>query len=149
MSYSPAFRGSNALGSARSAETGYQNGTGFTLTKSTPVSTNTSGQLVKVDVSSETLTQALVGLCSSDIPSAANGMVSNAGRLENISTSFSVGDPIWLGKTAGTLTNVKPDVGVGGFVTSDWVIFVGVITKNEFNGSLKDIQLMIQIVGQL
>lgn len=149
MSYSPLFRGANGKTSARSAETGYQNAVGSNLTKGTPVSTNSSGQLVKVNVSTESLVQALVGLCSADIPSAANGMVSNAGRLENISTSFSVGDPIWLGKTAGTLTNVKPDIGAGGFVSGDFVVFIGVITKNEFNASLKDIQLMIQVVGQL
>jgi len=149
MSYSPLFRGANGKTSARSTETGYQNGTGSTLTKATPVATNASGQLVKADVSTEALSLAFVGLCGLDIPSAATGMISNAGRLENITTSFAVGDPVWLGKTAGTLTNINPNEGIGGFVEGDFVIFVGVIVKNEFNGSLKDIQLMLQVVGQL
>lgn len=150
MSYSPLFRGSNGKTSARSAETGYTNGTVSTLSKGIVVSTNTSGNLVKTDVSSEALVKALVGLMSADLPAASSGMVINAGRLENVATSFAFGDPVWLNKTAGGLTNIKPDVGNGdGFVSGDFVVFIGVITKNEFNGSLKDIQLMLQVVGQL
>jgi len=148
MTYSPNFRGSESKGSSRQLITNFQNGTISTLSKGTPVSVNTSSQLVAVNVSSETSVQALVGLTGQDIPSAATGSVIYSGRLEDITTSYVAGDALYISKT-GNLTNVKPDIGVGGFVSGDFVIFVGVVVKNEFNNSLKDIKLMLSVVGQL
>lgn len=149
MSYNPSARGTSFQGSSRQTGTGYQNGYGSTLTKATPVSTNTSGLIVPLDPSNEALVLAIVGLCSVDIPNAAIGEVFDNGRLENITTSFAIGDPVWAGKTPGTLTNVKPSIGVGSFLEGDFVIFLGAIVENEFNPSQKDIKLMISLVGQL
>jgi len=148
MSYNPNFTGASAAAS-RQLSTGYQNGTVSTMAMGTPVSTNTSGQILLTDVSSETSSLAFVGLTNIAIPSAASGEVVSSGRIENVTTGFSVGDPIWVGSTAGTLTNVKPDNGSNGFTSGDFVIFIGVLVKNEFNPSLTDIQLFTQLIGQL
>lgn len=147
MGYNPNFRGSAATAS-KTLQSTFVNATGGTLSKSVAVYTNTSGQVLAVDVSSETSSLAIVGVCNEDIPSAATGVITSAGRLQNISNSFAIGDAVYVGST-GLLTNVKPDIGVGGFVAGDFVIFVGVVVKNEFNPALKDLQLMISVVGQL
>lgn len=150
MTYSPGFRGTIGKGSSRQTQSGYQNGTGSTMPVAAPVSTNASGQIILTDVSSEASVEAMVGLTSQSIPSAASGQVVSDGRLENIplGLGFAVGDPIWVG-LAGTLTNVKPDLSVVGWSSGYFVIFVGVVTKNEFNPLNQDIQLLRQIVGQL
>lgn len=149
MSYSPNFRGSNSKGSAKSLMTGYQNASGSTLAMATPVSTNGIGQLITIDVSNEDTVSALLGVTSSSIPNSANGLVIDAGRLENVTgLSASVGDPLYISKT-GSLTNIKPNVGDNGFLAGDFVIFIGVVVSNEFIPANKDIKLMIQLIGQL
>lgn len=151
MSYSPLWRGKNSNGSAYGNASGYQNGTASTMPIGTAVSTNTSGQIVLTDVSNEALSEGWVGLTSVDLPTAASGLVSSDGRLQNIPSSlgFSVGDPIWVGPTPGSLTNVKPDLSAMGWASGDFVLFVGVVVSNEFNPSLQDIQLFRQVIGQL
>lgn len=148
MTYSPNFRGNAANAASRQLQTDYVNGAGGTISKGTPVSTNAAGNIVLLDVSDETKVSAMVGLASQDIPDTASGTVVSGGRLENITTSFAVGDPVYVG-LSGSLINQKPDIGVAGFTSGDFVVFVGVVVKNEFNPANKDIQLMLQLVGQL
>lgn len=151
MSYSPFFFNKEATGNvmgSRGTITNFQNASGSTLAKATLVSVNTNGQLVLVNVSNETTVQAIVGMTGMSIPNAAIGSVVDNGRLEDVTTSFAIGDPLYLGKT-GLLINVKPEIGLAGFTDGDFVIFVGVVVKNEFNASLKDIKLMISVIGQL
>lgn len=148
MSFSPFFFNKNATGAVRAITTNFQNASGSTLTKGTPVCVNASSQLTNVNVSSEASVMALVGLTNVSIPNAATGGVQDSGRLEDVSVGFALGDPLWISKTGG-LTNVKPEIGVGGFTDGDFVVFVGVVVRNEFNVSLKDIKMMLSIVGQL
>jgi hypothetical protein len=148
MGYSPLFRGNSAKAPSRSLQTNYPNASGSTLLKGTVVAVNTSSQIIKVDPSDEAKVSALVGIVAIDIPNAATGAVSSGGRLEEIAQSFSLGDAIYVGKD-GIVTNVKPDYGVGTWAAGDFVIFVGVVVKNEFDITKKDIQLMISVVGQL
>lgn len=149
MGYSPYFLNAQALGSVKSVASNFINASGSTMIKGTPAAVNTSSQLIAVDVSVEATVLAMVGLTSVVLPAAATGGVIDNGRLEDVTyPGFNVGDPLWVSKTGG-LTNVKPDIGVGGFVAGDFVIFVGVFVKNEFNSSLRDIKLMLSIVGQL
>lgn len=148
MTYSPLFFFAQSKGSSRQTSTNYQNASGFTINKSTPVSLNSSGQLVVIDVTSQASVQAMVGLAGIDIPNAATGAVIDNGRLEDVTTSSAVRDILYVSKTGG-LTNVKPEIGVGGFVSGDFVVLVGVVIANEFNGSLKDIKLMINVIGRL
>lgn len=152
MSYSPIYRGSTNSAtsrSSRSLSTNYQNGSGGTLIQCTPVACNASGQLIAVDPSNEATIMQFIGVCGESIPNAASGSVYDGGRLENVSIGFSVGDAIYLSK-AGFLTNVKPSEGVGGFVSGDFVVFIGLVVKNEFNALQKDLKLMIDTkIGRL
>lgn len=148
MGYSPLFRGSAAKAPSRSLQTNYPNASGSTLVKGTVVSVNSSSQIDVIDVSDEASVQALVGVTSLDIPHAATGGVMCNGRLEEIIQPFAIGDAIYVGKD-GLITNTKPSEGVGGFVSGDFVIFVGVVVKNEFDNTKKDLQLMLALVGQL
>lgn len=149
MGYNPSATGTAFKGSARSAASNYQNGTGSTMPIATPVAVNGSSQLILVDVSSEASVLAMVGYTAIAIPSAAIGSVASNGRLENVTTGFAVGSPLWVGNTPGSLTNVQPDLTVSGWATGDFVIFVGIVVQNEFNPANQDIQLSTQIIGQL
>lgn len=147
MSYSPNFRGASAKAS-RALLTSYQNGSGGLLTQGQPVSVNATGQIVAVDVTDDTSVAGIIGVCAQDIPNAASGTVMDAGRLENITTAFNIGDPIYI-NTDGSLISIRPDVGIGSFVQGDFAVFVGVIVKNEFNPTQKDLKLYMTVVGQL
>ena len=148
MSYNPLTTGRQGNTSARQTITNYQNGSGSTIAQGAPVSTNGSGQLVLTDVSSQASVQAFVGYANTSIPNTAFGPVISNGRLENISTAFSIGDAIYIG-LGGTLINVKPDYGVAGFAAGDFVVFVGCLVKNEFNPSFTDLQLFTQTICKL
>ena len=148
MSYSPNFRGNAANAASRQNQTGYVNGTGSTINIGTPVSTLANGMMSPTDVTSQASVQAFVGLCATTTPSAAKAQVVSAGRLENVSTGFNVGDAIYIGLD-GTLINVKPDIGVAGFASGNFLVFVGVVVQNEFNASAQDIQVFLQVFGEL
>ena len=148
MSFSPNFRGAMAKGSSRQLQTNYPSGSVSTMTKGIPVSITVFSQIVPTDVSSEASVKAIVGLLAADLVSAATGPVVNNGRLESVTTSFSLGDALYVGKS-GNLINTKPTIGSYGFVSGDFVIFIGVVVQNEFNSLLTDIQLLVNIVGQL
>lgn len=152
MSYTPYFLNKNSTGTvagSRGTITNFQNGSGSTLAKATLVAINTSGQLVPVSVSNENTVEKIVGMTGIILPNGASGSVVDNGRLEEVTTSFSIGDALYLGKD-GSLTNVKPDYdGVSPFDPGDFIIFIGVVVQNEFNPSLKDIKLMISVIGQL
>lgn len=148
MGYSPFFLNQQSNGSSKGTGSNFQSAHGSVMLKALPVSVNTNSQIVPVNVSNETSVQAIVGLTNANIPTGANGSVMDTGRLQNVTSSFAFGDALYIAKD-GTLTNVKPEIGVGGFTDGDFVVFIGVLVRNEFNGSLKDIKLMISVIGQL
>jgi hypothetical protein len=147
MTYSPKFRGNTATGGSRAVGAGYTNGSGGQLNKGSVVSINGAGNILTIDVSDETSVKRLVGLVEDDLPNLATGQVVDTGRLEDIS-GFNVGDALYV-SAAGGLTTTQPSIGVGGFESGDFVIFVGVVVKNEFNALQKDLQLFLTVVGQL
>jgi hypothetical protein len=151
MSYSPLFRGKSSSGTAFGSASGYQNGTGSSMSIATAVSTNLSGQIVLTDVSDEALSEGWIGLVEDLLPSTAYGQIATDGRLQNIPSGlgFAIGDPIWVGNSPGALTNVRPDLSGLGWASGDYILFVGVVVQNEFNPSIQDIQLSRQIIGQL
>jgi hypothetical protein len=148
MTYSPVSFQKTGAGSSRATITSYQNGTVSQIDKGVPVSVDASGTLFPTNISDEASIHSLVGLTGMNIPSAANGLVIDNGRLEGITSSFAIGDALYV-NFDGTLTNVKPDLSVLGFAHGMFVIFVGVLVKNEYNPVLKDIKLMLSVVGQL
>lgn len=148
MTYSPKFRGNSALGASRKTGSNYTNGSGQMLIKSRPVCINALSKIVGVNVSDQTSVQRMVGICAEDIPNTASGQVMDIGRLEDVVTSFALGDALYVGKD-GFITNIKPEIGVGGFVSGDFIIFIGVVVQNEFNVGQKDIKVMLSVIGQL
>lgn len=148
MAYNPNYRGNQSKASSRQIETNYVNATGSFLAKASVVSANASGQAVAIDITDTTSVDRLLGITSVAMPIAASGGVVAAGRVEDVTTSFAIGDALYV-NVDGSITNVKPDYGVGSFVAGCYVIFLGIVVKNEFNASLKDFQINPTVVGQL
>lgn len=150
MGYDPTWTSLVGKGSSRQTQTGYVNGTVSTIALGTPVSVNSSGNMVLLDVTSEASVQGLLGLTSISTPTTAVGLVANSGRLEGVTLGgFTVGDAVYAGTTPGSVTKVKPDITVSGWSSGMFVIFLGVYVVNEFNPALHDIQLMPAVIGQL
>jgi hypothetical protein len=123
------------------------NNTGTVIDSAVPVRLNSSGNIATVDISIENHVFGIVGLTQDPISNLSYGWVVTEGKLEDV-VGFNFGDYIYLSKS-GNLTNIAPSEGVGGFVSGDWVVRVGVIGKNETNPLLKDLFVSINIVGQL
>ena len=141
------FRPYNLL-SASSVSDARTNNTGIAFTKGSPVRINASGTLDFVDVSIEGEVINVAGVAREVIPDGTSGQIVTSGKIADISTAASLGDLMYISKT-GLLTNIQPSIGVGGFVAGDFVVQVGVVSKNEDNGSLKDLIVSLDIVGQL
>lgn len=133
---------------SNSNQSTFTNNSGSSIAAFTPVAINSSGELALINVSVEVSAMSAIGVTVSAINNGNTGAVTSCGVLPNITTSAAFGDPIYVSKT-GTLTNVKPSIGVGGFVAEDFIIRVGVIAKNPNNPSNKDLIVNMQIIGQL
>lgn len=145
MSYNPNASGTPAV--SNSAANDAANNTGLTLTKGTPVRVSGLG-MSTINVSVEAQANAIAGVVRADTSDSTLGAVVSNGIIQDITTSASVGDVLYVSKT-GTTTNVKPSIGTGGFVADDWVVRVGVVAKNSGNPSLKDLLVILEIVGKL
>jgi hypothetical protein len=126
----------------------YTNSSGSTIFKGTPVCQKITGSIDFVDVSVESDAFSFIGITGSDISNLLKGPVATNGRVEDVTVTGSFGDSLYISKT-GSLTTIKPEIGLGGFLSLDFVLRVGVIAKNETNPLLKDIILDVQRVGQL
>jgi hypothetical protein len=126
----------------------YTNSSGSTISKGTPVCQKITGSIDFVDVSVESDAFSFIGIVGSDISNLLKGPVATNGRVEDVTVTGSFGDSLYVSKT-GSLTTIKPEIGLGGFLSLDFVLRVGVIVKNETNPLLKDIILDVQRVGQL
>lgn len=135
-------------GTGDAVEVTRTNGSGSAMSKLLPVRANTSGELDTVDPTIEAEALAILGITKESILSGATGQVVSHGRVNDVTTSAVFGDAVYLSKTGG-VTNVQPDIGVGGFVAGDIVIKLGVIAKNEANPVLKDLEVNIELIGQL
>lgn len=143
MSYKPY----NTL-KASGLEAKFQNGAGSPIPKATPVRKTSLGSIAFIDVSIESDVLGLIGVTSAVIADSSTGAVITAGRIENVTISATFGDPVYIAKD-GSLTNVKPEIDVGGFVAGDFVVRIATVSKNETNPLQKDLVLEIMLVGQL
>lgn len=125
-----------------------RNGSSSGLSSLQPVSVDAAGKAVAVDVSNEALCKAFTGITFQG--SALNQPVDvvTGGLLENIGTSAAFGSLLYVNKSGG-LTNVPPDIGVGGFVAGDWVILVGKIAQNLATPAQKDLIVTPTVIAQL
>jgi hypothetical protein len=145
MTYSPLMMGSVSTAPSGTLAT---NNTGSTINKATPVGVNkTTGLADLIDVSDEISARSITGLSFADVLNGGSLQLITSGKIENVTTG-SYGDVIYVSKTGG-LTNVAPEVGVGSFVSKDWIIVVGVIAKNLINPLYKDLYVNINVQGQL
>jgi hypothetical protein len=140
-------KGGVPSGTSRSIVRAANNNTGSTILKGTPVRITPTG-VATIDLSNESSANAVAGIVKADIANAQAGDIINTGIIEDITTLASIGDIMYISKSGG-LTNIKPSEGVNGFTFGDWVIRVGVVTKNNDNPLLKDLLVNIQIVGEL
>jgi hypothetical protein len=126
-----------------------KNNTGSTITKGTPVSINSSGELQLVDVTVDANALAAVGVAATDIPNASSGTIIMNGIITNITTGLAFGSAVFI-TPAGTLTSTYPSIGNGdGFAAGDFIIKVGVIAKNATTPANKDLLVNLYVVGQL
>lgn len=124
------------------------NDTGSNIPILTPVSVDSDGRLITIDVSGDDSVISIAGVTAEEILDGSSGSVALNGRIVNITTSFLHGDYLYVSKTGG-LTNEVPTSGVNGFVDGDAVIRVGVIVRNASAPSQKDLLVKMQLVGKL
>lgn len=125
-----------------------ENQSGSTISVLTPVRIDNLGYIDVIDVAQEAEALATIGLASEEIIDGVTGKVAVSGIVKNITTSAAYGDVLYVSK-AGGLTNIKPSIGVDGFISGDWVIRIGVISRNVTTPSQKDLIINLSIVGQL
>jgi hypothetical protein len=145
MTYSP-NSGTNSQPSQHTSTTG-SNNTGTTILKATPVKVTSTGIAI-VNPAIEADIDALAGLVSDNVAAGYTVEIVSGGTIDNITTLINVGETVYL-STSGGLTNLKPSIGVNGFVSGDWVVRLGVIAQNKTNPLLKDIIVNIQFIGVL
>lgn len=153
MGFNPLYVGSQSQGSSRQLLTNYLNSTGIAIPQGSPCSTLSDGSIALTDVTSQTSVQSFVGYAWARIPDATMGPVVSGGRLENLTGySFSIGDAIYV-SVGGSLQNTKPVDNSGNpvapFTSGDFMVFCGVIVKNEDNPSNQDLQVLTQNLGEL
>lgn len=125
-----------------------KNNSGITLTRLTPVSVENTGKANTVNVSLESNAVAVVGLFDEDTNHNTFGTVMTSGLMQDVIISANYGDALYVSKTGG-LTNIKPSIGVGGFLAGDFVIKIGVVCLSIVNPVGKDIIVMPHVIGQL
>lgn len=129
-------------------QTELDNNSGSSISAFQPVASDGNGEIKAIDPSVENDALKTLGVTTTSIADGSSGDVVTHGRLDNITTSFSFGDYVYVSKT-GDLTNVEPSVGVASFVAGDWVIRIGTIVKNKTTPSQKDLMVNVTVVGQL
>lgn len=138
-----------AQASSTKLSVGLANNSGYGIDALQPVTpVPGTGEIQAVDVSAGSTTFRVLGLASQAIPDGSSGDVVTHGRIQNVSTSFSFGDFVYVAKD-GSLTNVEPLIGVGGFAEGDVAIKVGMIVKNKDNPSQKDLIVNVEYGGTL
>lgn len=139
----------NAGSGSGNAITGvYLNSSGSSIPALTLVSQSGTGTLLPVVTNDADSIDQILGLLTQTTANTATGSVTFDGLVTNITTSFVVGDVIYLGSN-GVLTTDIPDYGVDAFAAGYFVVKVGKITKNSSNPAQKDFLVKIENLGAL
>lgn len=147
MSYSPIYYNPQDAGPSSAVITPYTNASvSVAIPQAMCVSVNNSGLVTPLNVASQSSVNNLVGYANVRIPASTNGQIISSGRLLNYTTGLTIGTPLYVG-TDGNPTNIVPSVGVNGFLSGYYVIFLGVLVANETSGI--DIALFTQVIGTL
>jgi hypothetical protein len=137
-----------ATGASTGQTISLRNQSGATISTLQPVTVDANGRLKAVDVSLEADALKVIGVAKENIPNNSNGDVVASGRFENITTSLNFGDYVYVSKSGG-LTEILPSEGVGGFVSGDFIIRIGVITRNVTYPTQKDLLVSVVTLGQV
>lgn len=149
MGYTPiTYIIDQANANTQSTQSTMVNGSGSTLGALTPVRVDTNGEMQLIDVALDTSALSVVGITGESISDNVSGLLITQGRILDITTSFAVGDYVYVSKI-GALTNILPEAGSNGFVAGDYIIRIGVVAKNELDSNKKDMFVGVSIVGQL
>lgn len=122
------------------------------ISKGDPVFINTFGELEIVDITKEDASYAFCGVSEEDyiIGDVAKVIISG-GVLYDIPSGFGLtgqyGKLIFVSH-AGLLTATKPEIGAGDFVSQDFIVSVGLTTKNTTFGTT-DLIINPRIIGRL
>ena len=125
-----------------------ENNTGGTITALTPVASDSNGDMVEIDISNESEAYATLGVLVEETLDTESGKIMNNGIIKDVSLAFNMGLPLYVSK-AGGITDVKPTIGQGGFVSGDFSIRLGILVKNQDNPANKDFIVNVIIEGQL
>lgn len=148
MSYSPKFTGETANIEVTAVGESLINNSGNPIVRAVPVRIDSNGDIQTVDISIEAQALAVAGITKEEVGSGSGGIVVSSGRVENIVTTASNGDILYISKIGG-LTNQQPEIGAGGFVAGDFIVRIGILFKNELDPLQQDLMLSIAIVGSL
>lgn len=119
------------------------NNTGVSLPFLTPVCIDpTNGLITTIDVSDEIKSRTTYGVLSNTSMNGARADVTSIGRIPDVLVVGNFGDSIYVSKI-GTLTNIPPAIGIGGFIAGDFCIEVGFIAKNLLNPLQKDLVVRV------
>jgi hypothetical protein len=135
-------------GASNALEKTMDNNSGSTINKFTPVRVNSSGEMALIDAATEAQVLSTIGVVKANTATATAGAVVLSGILQNVTTSFAVGSDVYLAKD-GSITDIPPDSGSNGFVAGDFVVRIGTIMENTSTPAQKDLNVNIQVVGQL
>lgn len=127
-----------------------ENNSGSTINSLVPVRINTSGDMAVVDVSIEAQAMSVVGLTLASVNHGNIGLIVTSGTVYNIGGSWGYGDVLYINKN-GTLTNIKPDIGLGSpaFAIGDFIVRIGVVSRQPGSPTQKNLILQVQVLGQL
>ena len=111
---------------------------------------NSSGLIAPLNISSQASVDSMVGYAYVRVPASTAGPIATGGRLKLYSNpnNWALGTPLYIG-VDGNPTNIVPSVGVNGFTSGMYCIFLGVLIANEAAPSEFEIALFTQIVGVL
>lgn len=149
MTYDPRLYGAVlTIGAVSSELPPIINSSGGSINRTDAARLDSSGNAQKVDPAVEAQALSCLGVFKDSVPNGSLVGIVTQGRLENVTVSGTFGDAMYVSKT-GALTHIKPSIGVNGFVAGDFVIFIGLVTKNQSNPLLTDLMVNIRVVGQL
>lgn len=107
------------------------NKTGATLTKGTIVylktssSSGTHPEVLKAAATTEATSSKTIGAIYTDIANDATGYVVTSGEVNNLDTSsYAIGDRLWLSTTAGQVTTTVP-------AEPNHSVFIGTVTRSQ------------------
>jgi len=123
------------------------NNSGSSIAKCIPVKIISTGMNI-INPSLESDIDAFAGLTGSLTLNTQTSEVITSGIITDTGLAFSPGDAVYVSKSGG-VTNVKPSIGVSGFIAGDFVIRLGIITQNDANPLLRDLIINTQVIGQL